>query len=81
MRKNSVKNIRVNAEVMRELSVIIREDIKDPRISPLTSVVAVEVTPDLKYARAYISVLGSPEDGKDRGYPGSRPGSGLLSGK
>ena len=48
MRKNSVKNIRVNAEVMRELSVIIREDIKDPRISPLTSVVAVEVTPDLK---------------------------------
>ena len=65
MRKNSVKNIRVNAEVMRELSVIIREDIKDPRISPLTSVVAVEVTPDLKYARAYISVLGSPEEGKD----------------
>ena len=65
MRKNSVKNIRVNAEVMRELSVIIREDIKDPRISPLTSAVAVEVTPDLKYARAYISVLGSPEEGKD----------------
>ena len=65
MRKNSVKNIRVNAEVMRELSVIIREDIKDPRISPLTSVVAVEVTPDLKYAKAYISVLGSPEEGKD----------------
>lgn len=65
MRKNSVKNIRVNAEVMRELSVIIREDIKDPRISPLTSVVAVEVTPDLKYARAYISVLGSPEESKD----------------
>lgn len=65
MRKNSVKNVRVNAEVLRELSVIIREDIKDPRISPLTSVVAVEVTPDLKFAKAYISVLGSEDKGKD----------------
>ncbi len=64
MRKNSVKNIRVNSEVMRELSVIIREDIKDPRISSMASVVAVEVTPDLKYAKAYISVLGSEEEQK-----------------
>ena len=65
MRKNSVKNIRVNSEVLRELSVIIREDIKDPRISSMTSVVAVEVTPDLKFAKAYISVLGSEEEGKE----------------
>ena len=53
MRKNSVKNIRVNSEVLRELSSIIQEDIKDPRISSMTSVVAVEVTPDLKFAKAY----------------------------
>ena len=46
MRKNSIKNIRVNEEVMRELSNIIRGEIKDPRIHPLTSVVAVEVAPD-----------------------------------
>ncbi len=58
MRKNSVKNVRVNAEVMRELGNIIRGGIKDPRISPMTSVVAVEVTPDLKFCKAYISVLG-----------------------
>lgn len=58
MRKNSVKNVRVNSEVMRELGNIIRGGIKDPRISPLTSVVAVEVTPDLKFCKAYISVLG-----------------------
>ena len=45
-------------EVQRELSQIIRSEIKDPRIHPLTSVVAVEVTPDLKYCKAYISVLG-----------------------
>ena len=48
-------------EVQRELSQIIRSEIKDPRIHPLTSVVAVEVTPDLKYCKAYISVLGDEE--------------------
>lgn len=58
MRKNSIKNTRVNGEVMRELSNIIRNDIKDPRIAPMTSVVAVEVAPDLKTCKAYISVLG-----------------------
>ncbi|MEE1009399.1 MAG: 30S ribosome-binding factor RbfA [Agathobacter sp.] len=61
MRKNSIKNIRINEEVMRELSNIIRGEIKDPRINPLTSVVAVEVAPDLKTAKAYISVLGDEE--------------------
>lgn len=65
MRKNSVKNVRVNSEVMRELGNIIRGEIKDPRISPLTSVVAVEVTPDLKFCKAYISVLGSEQEKSD----------------
>lgn len=65
MRKNSVKNVRVNAEVMRELGNIIRGGIKDPRISPLTSVVAVEVTPDLKFCKAYISVLGDEKSKQD----------------
>ncbi|MCM1282177.1 MAG: 30S ribosome-binding factor RbfA [Muribaculaceae bacterium] len=64
MRKNSIKNIRVNEEVMRELSGIIRGEIKDPRINPMTSVVAVEVAPDLKTAKAYISVLGDEESQK-----------------
>ena len=57
MKKNSVKNIRINSEVQREMSQIIREDIKDPRVHPLTSVMAVEVTPDLKFAKIFISVL------------------------
>lgn len=51
-------------EVQRELSDIIRLGIKDPRIHPMTSVVAVEVTPDLKYCKAYVSVLGNEEAGK-----------------
>lgn len=62
MKKRSVKNTRINEEVMRELSNIIRSDVKDPRVSSLTSVVAVEVAPDLKTAKAYISVLGDEED-------------------
>ena len=61
MRKNSVKNIRVNGEVQRVLAEIIRGEIKDPRISPWTSVVAVEVAPDLKSCKAWISVLGNEE--------------------
>ena len=61
MRKNSIKNIRINAEVQRELSRIIQQEIKDPRIHPMTTVVMAEVTPDLKYCKAYISVLGNEE--------------------
>ena len=61
MRKNSVKNTRINAEVMKELSLIISGEIKDPRISSMTSVVSVEVAPDLKTCKAYISVLGDEE--------------------
>ena len=65
MRKNSIKNTRINGEVLRELSNIIRSEIKDPRINPMTSVVAVEVAPDLKTCKAYISVLGDEESQKN----------------
>ena len=61
MRKNSIKNTRINGEVQKELSTIIRNEVKDPRIHPMTSVMAVEVAPDLKTCKAFISVLGSEE--------------------
>lgn len=61
MKKNSIKNTRINGEVQRVLAEIIRGEIKDPRISPWTSVVAVEVAPDLKSCKAWISVLGDEE--------------------
>ena len=51
MRKNSIKNTRINGEVLRELSNIIRGEIKDPRINPIT-------------CKAYISVLGDEESQK-----------------
>ena len=50
---------------MKELSLIIHNEIKDPRIHPMTSVTGVEVAPDLKTCKAYISVLGSDEDQKN----------------
>ncbi|MGN0292383.1 MAG: 30S ribosome-binding factor RbfA [Lachnospiraceae bacterium] len=65
MRKNSIKNIRINEEVKKELSNIIRNELKDPRIHMMTSVVSVEVAPDLKTCKAYISVLGSEQEAKD----------------
>ena len=77
MRKNSVKNTRINSEVLKELSRIISREIKDPRISPMTTVVAVEVAPDLKTCKAYISVLGSEEE-QENTVEGSRSAHGYI---
>ena len=61
MRKNSIKNTRINAEVQKELANLIRGEIKDPRIAPMTCVTDVYVAPDLKTCKVYISVLGGDE--------------------
>ena len=77
MKKNSIKNVRINSEVQKELSRIIRES-KDPRIHPFTSVLSVEVATDLKTCKAYISVLGTDEDRK-RTAEGLKSASGFIS--
>lgn len=51
---------KINEEVRRELASVIRE-LKDSRIPMLTSVVAVNVTNDLSYAKCYISVMGDAD--------------------
>ena len=61
MKKGSIKNNRINGEVLRELTSIIRDDVKDPRIDPLITVTKVDVTPDLQYCRCYVSSLGSDD--------------------
>ena len=61
MRRREIKSSRVNNEVQRELSNIIRGGLKDPRIAELTTVVSADVTTDLKTCKAYISVLGDQE--------------------
>lgn len=48
----------INNEVHKELSNIIRGELKDPRVALMTSIVAVEVAPDLKTCKAFVSVLG-----------------------
>ncbi len=58
MRKNSNRLIRINQEVMFDLSNILRGDLKDPRIDPMTTIVKVDTTPDLKFCKVYVSVLG-----------------------
>lgn len=55
---------KINEEVRRELSAIVRE-LKDARIPMMTSIVAVRVTNDLSYAKVYISVMGSEEEQKN----------------
>ena len=62
MRKNSIKNIRINEEVRKELQEIVMREIKDPRIHSMTSVAGVEVAPDLKTCKVYISVLGTDDE-------------------
>ena len=71
---------RINEEVLRELSNILRGEIKDPRISTMTSVVSVEVAPDLKSAKAYISVLGDEEAQKNT-LAGLRSAEGFIRGR
>ena len=61
MRKDSRKLSRINEEVRRELSNIIRNELKDPDIGLVTSVTGVSVTTDLKECNVYVSVLGDEE--------------------
>jgi ribosome-binding factor A len=55
---------RISEEVKRELSDIIRNQIKDPRLPEFVSLTSVRVTKDLRYAKIYISVLGDEEKKK-----------------
>ena len=80
MRKNSIKNVRINSQVQRELSHIIRSEVKDPRISPVFSITAVEVAPDLKTCKAYISVLGDSASVADT-MAGLRSAEGFIRGQ
>ena len=57
MKKNSIKNTRINAEVQKELANLIRSEIKDPRVSKLLSIVKVDVSGDLSYATVYVSAI------------------------
>lgn len=55
---------RISEEVKKELSELIQNHIKDPRLPDFVSVTAVRVTKDLRYAKVYVSVLGDEDKKK-----------------
>lgn len=55
---------RINEEVKKEISNLIRDDIKDPRLTAMISVTAVKVTKDLRYAKVYVSIFAKNEEEK-----------------
>ncbi len=76
MRKNSNKNKRINGEVQKVISEAIRYS-KDPRISPMTSVMDVEVAPDLKTCKVWVTVMGNDED-RERTAAGLKSAAGYI---
>lgn len=55
------RTLRISEEIKKVVSHLIRFEIKDPRISSLTSITHVETTNDLRFVNIYISVLDGPE--------------------
>ena len=76
MRKNSNKNRRINGEVQKVISEAIRYS-KDPRISPFTSVMEVEVAPDLKTCKVWVTVMGEEEE-RQRTQEGLKSAAGYI---
>ena len=65
MKKGSIKNTRINAEVRKEIQNVVMNGIKDPRVSAMTTVTDARVTADLRYCTVYVSVLGSEAEAEE----------------
>lgn len=63
--KNSTRFNRVDEELKKQVSTIIMNDIKDPHLTGLISVTKAKVTPDLKYAKVYVSILNAKNTKQD----------------
>lgn len=59
------RNGRINEEIKRELSSIIHNELKDPRLTAMVSITKVDVTRDLRYAKVFVSIFGNEEDKKN----------------
>jgi ribosome-binding factor A len=68
--------IRINEEIQKELSALIR-NLKDPRVrDTMISITRVETTPDLRFTKVYVSFL--QEDKAEGAMKGLQSGSGYL---
>jgi ribosome-binding factor A len=68
---------RISEAVKQEMSNIIKQELKDPRIPEFVSVVSVDVTKDLKYAKVFVSVYGTDEE-KQNAILGLKSASGYV---
>lgn len=75
--KTNSRTDKINNEILKEASILIRTEIKDPRVSTLTSVTDVKTTTDLKFCTIYISVLGSEKE-KDDTLKGLKQAAGFV---
>lgn len=71
------RTVRISEEMKKEISGIIRSELKDPRLPQMISVVAADVTKDLRYAKVFISVFGSEEE-KKNALNGLRSAAGFI---
>ena len=69
---------RINEEIKRELSNLIRNEIKDPRITAMISVTSVEVTKDLSYAKVYVSIFAKNDEEKESNFEALKGATGFL---
>lgn len=74
----SYRSGRINEEVRREISTLIRDEIKDPRLTAMISVTAVKVTKDLRYAKVYVSIFAKSEDEKKENLEALKSASGFI---
>lgn len=68
---------RISEEIKREISNIIQNELKDPRLPELVSVLSVDTTRDLRYAKVYVSVYGNEEE-KKKAMEGLKNASGFI---
>ena len=69
---------RINEEVRKEISVIIRDEIKDPRMTAMVSITSVKVSKDLKYAKVFVSIFGKNEEEKNETFAALKSASGYV---
>lgn len=64
MAPNNRRSDRVAEAIREEVALFLRNDAKDPRISPLVTVTGCEVTRDLRHAKVFVSIMGSDQERK-----------------
>ena len=74
---NHTRMTRVNEEILKEVAELIRTEMKDPRVSNMTTVTKVDTTNDLKHCKIHVSVLGD-ENQKKETIDGLQSASGFI---